>query len=154
LLSERIKEYAFLLLKYRLRSEKELYQRLKRKNFSAEEIGKVIDFLKEKKFLDDEVFARAWINSRLSRSFGLNRISLELRLKGVAKETLEAGIAEVKKGYCEKTVIEELARNKLAKLKDIDPLKARNRTYAYLIRRGFSIDKVTDTLNKICRQIY
>jgi regulatory protein len=154
LLNERIKEYAFLLLKYRLRSEGELYQRLKRKNFPEDDIRKTVAFLKEKKFLDDEVFTKAWISSRLGRSFGLKRIVRELKLKGIAKEVLEERIAQVKQDYCESRVIEELAKDKLSRLKNVEPVKARNRTYVYLIRRGFSSDAVVDTLNKICKQIY
>lgn len=154
MLNERIKEYAFLLLKYRLRSENELYQRLKRKKFPEDQIKTAVAFLKEKRFLDDNAFTKAWINSRIGRSFGLNRISQELRLKGVSKDTLEKGIVQARKGYCEEKVIEGLAKEKLEKLRDIEPIKARNRTYAYLIRRGFATDKVINILNQICRQIY
>ncbi len=154
MLDERIKEYSFLLLKYRLRSENELYCRLKRKKFPEEQIKRALSFLKDKRFLDDAAFTKAWINSRIGRSFGLNKISQELKLKGISKETLERGIAEAKKSYSEEKVIEDLARGKLDKLRDIDPLKARNRTFAYLIRRGFSTDKVIGILNQICRQIY
>ena len=152
--SERIKEYAFLLLKYRLRSESELYQRLKKKKFPDEEIKDLLSFLKDKKFIDDKVFVKSWINSRLGRSFGLKRISQELKIKGVPKDLLEESIEQAKKGYCESRVIEELARSRLARLKDVESDKARNRTYAYLLRRGFSPEIVIDTLNKICKQMH
>jgi len=148
------KEYAFFLLKYRARSEKELCYRLKEKKFPEEEIKKVISFLKEKKFIDDRAFTKVWAGSRLRRSFGLKRIAQELKLKGVAKEILEEGIAQVKKGYCESRVIEGLVKGKLSRLKDIEPVKARNRIYAYLVRRGFSPEIVIETLNRICKQIY
>ncbi|MFY9401912.1 MAG: regulatory protein RecX [Candidatus Omnitrophota bacterium] len=149
---ERIKEYAFLLLKYRLRSEKELYFRLKRKKFPEVQIERVLNFLKEKKFLDDTAFTKAWIRSRVGSSFGFNRISRELKLKGVSKDTLEKEIGEAKKNYSEEEVIEGLARAKLDKFKGIDLLKARNRIYAYLIRRGFTSEKVINILNQICKQ--
>jgi len=152
--NERVKEYAFLLLKYRLRSEAELYRRLKQKKFSDEEIKEVLLFLKEKNFIDDKVFVKAWINSRLGRSFGLKRISQELKIKGIPRDLLEEGIEQAKKGYCESRIIEELARDRLARIKDVESAKARNRTYAYLLRRGFSPEIVIDTLNKICKQMH
>ncbi|MFA5096766.1 MAG: regulatory protein RecX, partial [Candidatus Omnitrophota bacterium] len=74
---EKAREYAFLLLKFRLRSENELVQRLRRKKIPAETIKEVISFLEEKKFIDDNVFARAWLSSRLKRPFGLRRIRQE-----------------------------------------------------------------------------
>ncbi|MFA5310986.1 MAG: regulatory protein RecX [Candidatus Omnitrophota bacterium] len=152
--NERVKEYAFLLLKYRLRSEAELYRRLKQKKFLDEEIKEALLFLKEKKFIDDKVFVKAWISSRLGRSFGLKRISRELKIKGVPRDVLEEGIEQAKKGYCESRIIEELARDRLARIKDVGLPKARNRTYAYLLRRGFSPEVVMDTLNKICKQMF
>lgn len=147
------KEYAFFLLKYRLRSEKELYARLLRKRFSEDESKKVILFLKEKKFLDDEAFTKSWVNFRLRRPFGFRRIRQELKEKGIDKEIIEGRIEEAKKDYSEKEIVKELALTKLSKLKNIDPVKARNRTFAYLIRRGFSPETVIDVLNNLCKQI-
>jgi regulatory protein len=75
---EKARAYAFLLLKFRPRSELELSQRLKRKKFSQEIVFKSIAFLKEKKFLDDDCFARNWINSRIKKPLGLRRLRKEL----------------------------------------------------------------------------
>ena len=69
--SEKAKAYAFLLLKFRLRSAKELEQRLKQKGFSEELSRETVNFLKDKEFIDDRVFARGWVSSRLKRPFGL-----------------------------------------------------------------------------------
>ncbi len=148
------KEYAFLLLKFRLRSEKELYQRLKKKKFPEGEIEKVIAFLKKKKFIDDRAFVKAWVNSRLRQSIGLKKIRQELSLKGIAKETIDAKIDEVRDSYSESKIVENLAADRLKKNKDVEPLKAKSRVYGYLIRRGFSPDIVIDTLNKLCKRIF
>ena len=146
------KEYAFFLLKFRLRSEKELYDRLKKKKFPEGEIKKVIAFLKEKKFIDDRAFVKAWVSSRLRQSIGIKKIRLELRQKGIAKEIIDSQIEQVKDGYSETEIVEGLAAGRLRKIKNIDPLKAKNRVYGYLIRRGFSPDIVIDILNKLCKQ--
>lgn len=148
--SSAAKEYAFFLLKFRLRSEKELYERLKKKKFPEGEIKKVIAFLKEKKFIDDQAFVKVWVNSRLRQSIGLKRISQELRLKGIAKEVIDDRLSEVKSDYSESEIVGKLALERLKKLKDVEPTKAKSRVYGYLIRRGFSPDIVIDTLNKLC----
>ena len=57
--SQAAKEYAFLLLKFRLRSEKELAQRLRQKKFSETIIQDTLTFLKDKQFIDDQIFALA-----------------------------------------------------------------------------------------------
>ncbi|MFA5725303.1 MAG: regulatory protein RecX [Candidatus Omnitrophota bacterium] len=147
---DKARDYAFLLLKFRLRSEDELVQRLKLKKIPAETIKEVISFLKEKKFIDDNVFAKAWINSRLKRPLGLRRIKQELRQKGVDKEIIEEQTAKVE-DYTEGKIVLDLAKGRLNRLKGIDQVSAKRRVYAFLLRRGFSPEVVIDTLNQLCR---
>ncbi len=78
---EKARAYAFLLLKFRLRRENELLARLKQKGFSEQVSKDTVNFLKEKEFIDDRVFAKGWVASRLKRPFGLRRIKQELNLK-------------------------------------------------------------------------
>ena len=149
---ERAREYSFLLLKYRLRSVNELKGRLKAKGFSAEVVRDTADFLKERRFLDDRQFCRAWISSRLKRPWGFRRIRQELRFKGVDKEIVEEQARELSKGYAEAEIIKEIAEKRLNNLKGLEPVKARERVYSYLIRRGFTPETVIDTVNLICKQ--
>jgi regulatory protein len=146
---EKAKEYAFLLLKFRLRSEKELLQRLKQKGFSGELCQDTVNFLKEKKFIDERVFAKGWVSSRLKRPFGLRRIKQELVQKGLDKEVIQETFAQAREDYDEGSVIRLLAEKRFSKLKGIEPLKAKQRVYAYLIRRGFSPDLVGDVVKKL-----
>ena len=141
--------YAFLLLKYRQRSEKEISDRLKKKKFSPELVKETIDFLREKKFVDDAAFCQAWIRERLTRSIGPRRLFQELKLKGIDKRIIESNLAEVKESYNEDQAARELAQRRLASLKDLDPQTARRRIYGYLLRRGFSPEVVIDTLNQL-----
>lgn len=145
---EKAKNYAFLLLKFRLRSEKELYQRLKRKKFDEGIIRETLFFLKEKGFINDEVFAKSWIESRIKRPLGLQRVRQELRLKGIDKETIDSQISEIKKNYPEEEIVSQIAKVRLSKLKNIDARVAKRRVYAYLLRRGFSLEVVTEVINQ------
>ncbi|MDD5560520.1 MAG: regulatory protein RecX [Candidatus Omnitrophica bacterium] len=145
---EKAKEYAFLLLKFRLRSEKELAQRLRQKGFSEELSQETVNFLKDKHFIDDRVFARGWVSSRLKRPFGLRRIKQELMQKGLDKQVIEEAFVQAKEDYDETGIVKQLAEQRLAKLKNIEPLKAKARVYAYLMRRGFSPDLISNVLRK------
>jgi regulatory protein len=143
------REYAFLLLKYRQRSEKELADRLKKKKFPEDVINSTLDFLRQKKFIDDNGFARAWIRERLARSIGPRRLAQELKLKGVRKQVIEDSLRETRESYSESDTVRELAASRLGRLKGLDPKAAKRRVYGYLLRRGFSTDLVIDTLNEI-----
>ena len=142
--AEKAREYAFLLLKFRLRSENELASRLRQKKFPEEIIRDTISFLKDKRFIDDRVFAKGWVASRLKRPFGLRRIRQELVQKGLGKEIIEETFTQAKEGYSEDSIARQLAEQRFSRLKNIEPLKAKARVYAYLIRRGFSPDVVSD----------
>jgi len=147
--SEKARAYAFLLLKFRLRSESELRTRLKQKGFSAELAEATVNFLKDKEFIDDRVFAKGWVSSRLKRPLGLRKIRQELAQKGLAKEVIQEALAQVNEHYSESRIVSQLAKQRFSKLKNVDPLKARARVYGYLIRRGFSPDVVGETIKEL-----
>ncbi len=146
---QKAKNYAFLLLKFRLRSEREIRQRLEKKKFNPEIIEEALVFLKEKKFIDDNYFAKAWIESRIKKPLGIRRLKTELRIKGIDKAIIDTKINETKKSYFEEDVVREIAADRLNKLKDIDPQKAKRRVYAYLLRRGFSPEVVIDVISQL-----
>jgi regulatory protein len=140
------KEYAFLLLKFRLRSEAELLARLKQKGFSQELSLDTVNFLKEKEFIDDRVFARSWVASRLKRPYGLRKIKQELMQKGLAKEIIENSLSSAKENYNESQIVAQLVQQRFSRIKNVEPLKAKSRVYAYLIRRGFASDIVNEII--------
>lgn len=147
--AQKARQYAFLLLKFRLRSEDEIRQRLKKKKFSPEIIEGTVYFLKERKFLDDCFFARAWIGSRLKKPLGIRRLKEELRIKGVNKDIIESSIEEARDNYSEEDVVAKIVRDKWSKAKGSDPLKAKRRIYSYLLRRGFSPQVIMESLERI-----
>ncbi len=61
----------YLSIKYitkKLRSEKEIYEYLKKKDISENVINDTIARLKENKFLDDELYLKAYINDQINLS--------------------------------------------------------------------------------------
>ncbi len=142
------KKYAFFLLKFRLRSEQEIVSRLEKKKFNESIISQTVEFLKAKKFLSNEEFARAWLESRLKKSLGLRRIIQELKEKGVSREIIDSNISRIKEDYSEKEIVAEIFKKRMSKIKGIYAKKAKARVYAYLLRRGFSMDTVMDVISK------
>ena len=146
---QKAQAYAFLLLKFRLRSEKEIRQRLKRKKFDDDVIEKTLYFLKDRGFIDDEKFAKSWLESRIQRPLGLERLRQELKIKGITQEIIEEEILKLKENYSESQVVSSLAKARFKKIKGIDRNKAKERIFRYLIRRGFSSDTIIDTIRAL-----
>lgn len=147
--AEKARAYAFLLLKFRLRSEAELKARLKQKGFSEGLAEDTANFLKDKEFIDDRLFASSWIASRLKRPLGIRRIKQELLGKGIDKEIIEDSLKQAKKDYSESRIVSQLAQQRFSKLTNIAPQKAKARVYGYLLRRGFSPDVVSETIKQL-----
>ncbi len=138
-----------MLLKFRLRSEEEIRKRLEKKKFDTQIIESTLSFLKDKGFIDDNYFAKAWVESRIKKPLGIRRLKQELRTKGIDKEIIESRINEIRKDYPEEEIVKQIAKEKLSKIKGIDPQKAKKRVYDYLLRRGFSPDIILDAVNQL-----
>ena len=87
------KNTVYQLLKYRPRSEKEIYDKLTEKNFSKNIIDNIISYFKDVELINDNLFTRGWISSRLTKPYGLTRIRYELKQKGIKKEIIKQEIA-------------------------------------------------------------
>jgi regulatory protein len=95
------------------------------------------------------VFARSWVSSRIKRPLGLKRIAQELKLKGVGKDIIEDTLKEIRQDYPEEEIVARLARARLEKAKDVDPRQAKRRVYAYLMRRGFHHETVSEVMGRL-----
>lgn len=146
---QRARDYAFLLLKFRLRSEKELWDRLKKKGFDNLVVKETLVFLKDKKFIDDNQFSLGWIESRLRKPLGLRKIRQELKIKGINTEVINKHFDSLKEDYSEENTVLKVVKEKFNKLKGIEPQKAKRRLYAYFLRRGFSPEVVIEVMKRL-----
>lgn len=91
---------AMKLLSYRPRSEKEIRERLERKEFDPMIIDQVIEKLKEDKLLDDKEFAEWWTEQRQTfRGKSKYVIKRELSDKGIERETADKAVSKAQDDY-------------------------------------------------------
>ena len=127
----------------RPRSEKEIRDYFKRKNYDALMHDKLIERLKHFDLLDDKKFAKWWAEQRLLQKKSLRRMIYDLRFKGVKKEIISEVLGEMK--IDEEKVARELLEKKAYKWKNLEPHLRRQKITRYLAGRGFSwevIEKV------------
>ncbi len=120
------------------RSRHELAARLARRNVPDDVAGRLLDRFEEVGLIDDEAFARSWVDSR-QRTRGLARRALaqELRRKGVDDETARDVLAEVDPAD-EEQAARALVRKKLRSLRGVDDTAAARRLAGLLARKGYS----------------
>ncbi len=88
-------EAAARFLEARSRSVAEVRRRLTGAGYRAELVDGAIDRMTELGMLDDELFARSWVESRdRARPRGERAIREELRQKGIERETIDAVLGD------------------------------------------------------------
>jgi regulatory protein len=156
-------EAAARFLEVRSRSVAEVRRRLTGAGYRADLVDGAIERMTELGMLDDEAFARAWVESRdRARPRGERAIREELRLKGVdrasvdlvlgeRREAVEADREQGTDGTATPQSADEFAatrlleRNRRSLGRVADPRQRRQRAYALLARNGFDPD--------VCRSV-
>lgn len=135
--ADRATEAAVNLLSYRARSERELRDRLRRKNFDEATIGEAIERLTRWGYLNDAEFARRWVENRAThRPRGRRLLAQELRQKGIDRDLVAETLEEAE--LDEDEAAREAARSRLNSLRGLDRQVAQRRLSGFLARRGFS----------------
>jgi len=119
------------------RSRKELHDRLAKKGVPDELAERLLDRFTDVGLVDDEAFARSWVDSR-QRSRGLARQALahELRRKGVDDETARTALDDLDPAR-EEQAARVLVRKKLRSLRAVDHATATRRLAGVLARKGY-----------------
>ena len=148
----RAREAVYRLLKFRNRSEKEIRERLAKKNFSPDIIETTITYFREMELLDDRQFAREWIRSRLKKPFGTRRIRMELKQKGVGADIIAEEIAATAAEQNEDDVVLDLATERFSRYAHLDKPKRKRRLFEYLARRGFQTGSIVRAIHQLERR--
>ncbi|MGI8474954.1 MAG: regulatory protein RecX, partial [Thermomicrobiales bacterium] len=133
------------LLAHRPRSVQEIRRRLLLKGFGAATIDGALDRLERWRYVDDEAFARFWVENReANKPRGRRLIEQELRTKGLDREIIAQAISEAE--IDEHAAALGLARGRLHSYSGMDQAMARRRLGAWLARRGYGYDVVKPVL--------
>jgi len=128
------------LISRRFRSEKEIRDYAWRKNWTKENIEKVIARLNERNYLDDEKFAKNFVSSRANlRNFSKRKMELELMKKGINQDIRERVLAE-NEDFDEADSLKRLIAKKRSHYENDQKL------IAYLARQGFNYYDILNNL--------
>lgn len=131
------------LISHRPRSEWELRDYLKRKDYDEDVVAQTIERLRARGYVNDADFARRWVETRrLLKSTSKRRLAQELRQKRIAddviSQVLEADETD------ERNVLRDLVERKRKQTKYQDDLKLMQ----YLSRQGFNYDDIKTALQE------
>jgi regulatory protein len=120
------------------RTRHELAETLAKRLVPPEVAQRLLDRFEEVGLVDDEAFARSWVESRRTgRGLARRALAQELRRKGVSDEVARAALDEVDPDD-ERAAAAELVQRKLRTMARIDRQTRMRRLTAMLARKGYS----------------
>jgi regulatory protein len=145
----RARNAAYRILTYRPRSRAELIQKLQDKEFDQAVIEAVVVYLERLGYINDRQFAEQWAAGRVRlRGFGRRRIELELRNKGVGRDTVAEALAGVFGAETELETARSAAEKKFNSMKSTDGETRRRRLAGFLERKGFSFEIIRKVIKE------
>jgi regulatory protein len=141
--------YALRLLGYRARSEWEVRDRLRRREYEEAVIDQVVERLCAVGLIDDAVFVEDYVRSHTAaRPIGRTRLRWELKRKGVEEETIERALSRALSGAAERALALDLLERERDRCGATTPSEwARIRRL--LIRRGFPFEMVNELVSHL-----
>ncbi len=142
-LSQEDKAYnlALAYVARRMRSEGELHDYFRRKQYAPELAEQLLAKLRRLRFVDDAEFARRWVeNRRRLKATSTKKLRLELREKKVNSEVIQTVLAE------DETDEHQLLRDLVEKKRRISRYQDDQKLMMYLARQGFTYDDIKAAL--------
>lgn len=149
-INRQIIRYCFWLLSKRDYSVFEIESKLKNKQYTPEQIKTAIDYLLDKKFLDDRKYAQRYFENHRSR--GKIRIKFELIKKGVNADLIEE-IVSRSDSEAQIDQAREVAKAWWQRKykPDIDQYKLKQQLMQKLARQGFEYGVIREVAEGIIK---
>lgn len=142
---EKAYNQAIRFLGFRPRSQTEIERYLQDKGYAPEVVSHIVERLRQERYLDDEAFARFWLENRERfRPRGRQALRYELRQKGLDPEVIETTLADVDEEESAWAAIE----GKIYRWKNLEEQEFKQKAMAFLSRRGFNYEVAGQAANR------
>ncbi|HZP95779.1 MAG TPA: regulatory protein RecX [Candidatus Limnocylindria bacterium] len=124
----------------------EIHRHLRSKRFDDEVIAQAIDRLRAQRYVDDEAFARWWLEQRERfRPRGDRALRSELSQKGVSRDVIELVLGERAPDADVELAKRALSRP-LTRWATLPPQERKRKIHAYLAARGFDYGTIEEVM--------
>jgi regulatory protein len=134
---------------YQERCVKDVRDKLKTFDLSKEEKTKILDYLLDNRFVNDERFARSFVRGKVNQSgWGLNKIRFHLMQKGIAKEIINEALSQTDEEVYRQRLIDILT-TKAKTVKAENDFEKKRKLAAYAMQKGFEGTLVWEVLKEL-----
>ena len=130
----------------RPRTVAEIHRHLRGKRYDNAAIDRAIEKLRAQRYVDDEAFARWWLEQRARfRPRGGRGLRSELMQKGIARDVIETVLGERAPDADLEQARRALSRP-LTRWATLAPPERKRKIHAYLAQRGFDYDTIESVI--------
>ena len=122
---------------YQERCVKDVRDKLKTFDLPQGEKDKILDYLLDNRFVNDERFAKSFVRGKVNQSgWGLNKIRFHLIQKGIAKETIDEALGQTDEEVYRQRLI-DILKTKSKTVKAASDFEKKRKLAAYAMQKGF-----------------
>ena len=122
---------------YQERCVKEVRDKLKTFDIAEEEKTKILDYLLDNHFVNDERYAKAFVRGKVNQSgWGVNKIRFHLIQKGIDKDIIDEALGQTDEEAYHQRLI-EILKTKAKTVKADSDFEKKRKLAAYAMQKGF-----------------
>lgn len=143
------KTKALKYLETSLRSEHQVREYLEKREYEDSTIDRVIEFLKEYKFIDDIYYAKAYASQNI-KSQGKNNIKYKLMQRGISEGIIVKTLEDIPSDEEYKTAFKLAAKRCTLLCKNENDIwKIKTKLNSFLVSKGYEYDIVKSVIEKL-----
>ena len=131
---------------YQERCVKDVKDKLKSFDLPEKEKTKILDYLLDNRFVDNERFAKAFVRGKVNQSgWGVNKIRFHLMQKGIDKELIDEALGQTDEEVYRQRLI-DILKTKSKTVKAASDYEKKRKLAAYAMQKGFEGPLVWEVL--------
>lgn len=134
---------------YQERCVKDVREKLRTFDLPQEEKNKILDYLIDNRFVNDERFAKSFVRGKVNQSgWGLNKIRFHLIQKGIAKDIIDEALGQTDEEVYRQRLM-DILKAKSKTVKAATDFERKRKLAAYAMQKGFEASLVWDVLKEL-----
>ena len=148
LTSEQVLDKMAKYCAYQERCVKDVRDKLKTFDIPEEEKTKILDYLLDNHFVNDERYAKAFVRGKVNQSgWGINKIRFHLMQKGIDKDIIDEALGQTDEEVYRQRLI-DILKTKSKTIKAESDFEKKRKLAAYAMQKGFEGSMVWEVLKK------
>ena len=122
---------------YQERCVKDVRDKLKIFDIPQEERDKILEYLLDNRFVNDERFAKSFVRGKINQSgWGLNKIRFHLVQKGIAKEIIDEALQQTDEEVYRQRLM-DILKTKSKTVKAENDFERKRKLAVFAMQKGF-----------------